>query len=122
MDKGLNAEHVLKINSMHICYYIIQIVFTLVGSIGLFAFMFFNNANLEEVLSDGIVTYLIFKNSFSLVALLLYNAIVTIVSICILWLISKISKKGSVSIQFLKKVSKYQMIYYLILVLFTILC
>lgn len=103
---------------MHICYYIIQIVFTLVGSIGLFAFMFFNNANLEEVLSDGIVTYLIFKNSFSLVALLLYNAIVTIVSICILWLISKISKKGSVSIQFLKKVSKYQMIYYLILVLF----
>lgn len=84
---------------MHICYYIIQIVFTLVGSIGLFAFMFFNNANLEEVLSDGIVTYLIFKNSFSLVALLLYNAIVTIVSICILWLISKISKKGSVSIR-----------------------
>jgi phosphoglycerol transferase MdoB-like AlkP superfamily enzyme len=81
---------------MHICYYIIQIVFTLVGSIGLFAFMFFNNANLEEVLSDGIVPYLIFKNSFSLVALLLYNAIVTIVSICILWLISKISKKGSV--------------------------
>lgn len=49
---------------MHICYYIIQIVFTLVGSIGLFAFMFFNNANLEEVLSDGIVPYLIFKNSF----------------------------------------------------------
>ena len=84
---------------MHICYYIIQIVFTLVGSIGLFAFMFFNNANLEEVLSDGIVPYLIFKNSFSLVALLLYNAIVTIVSICILWLISKISKKGSVSIR-----------------------
>lgn len=103
---------------MHICYYIIQIVFTLVGSIGLFAFMFFNNANLEEVLSDGIVTYLIFKNSFSLVALLLYNAIVTIVSICILWLISKISKKGSVSIPWLKKVFKYQMIYYLILVLF----
>ena len=53
---------------MHICYYIIQIVFTLVGSIGLFAFMFFNNANLEEVLSDGIVPYLIFKNSFSLVS------------------------------------------------------
>lgn len=100
---------------MHICYYIIQIVFTLVGSIGLFAFMFFNNANLEEVLSDGIVTYLIFKNSFSLVALLLYNAIVTIVSICILWLISK---KGSVSIRIIKKVFKYQMIYYLILVLF----
>ena len=103
---------------MHICYYIIQIVFTLVGSLGLFAFMFFNNANLEEVLSDGIVPYLIFKNSFSLVALLLYNAIVTIVSICILWLISKISKKGSVSIRIIKKVSKYQMIYYLILVLF----
>ena len=48
MDKGLNAEHVLKINSMHICYYIIQIVFTLVGSIGLFAFMFFNNAKLLQ--------------------------------------------------------------------------
>ena len=91
---------------MHICYYIIQIVFTLVGSIGLFAFMFFNNANLEEVLSDGIVTYLIFKNSFSLVALLLYNAIVTIVSICILWLISKISKKGSVSIRIMNFASQ----------------
>ncbi len=103
---------------MKIWYYIIQIIFTLIGSAGLFAFMFFNNVNLKEVLSDGIATYIILKDSISLGILLFYIVAVTILLISLLWFISKIFKSKRIPYFVIKRVFYYQLIYYLVLVIF----
>ena len=100
---------------MNICYCIIQTLFTLIGSIALFFAMFFNNVNLKEVLSDGIVEYMLFKNVISILGVLLYIVIVTILSIALLGLISKIFNSEKISPLIIKKVFYYQLIYYSLL-------
>ncbi len=75
---------------MKFFYCIIQIIFTLIGSIGLFAVMFFNNIDLKEILSNGFATYILLKNLIAIGLLSLYTVVVTVLSITLLWLISKI--------------------------------
>lgn len=105
----------VKLKHMNICYCIIQTLFTLIGSIALFFAMFFNNVNLKEVLSDGIVEYMLFKNVISILGVLLYIVIVTILSIALLGLISKIFNSEKISPLIIKKVFYYQLIYYSLL-------
>ena len=107
---------------MNICYCAIQTLFTLIGSIALFFAMFFNNVNLKEVLSDGIVEYLLFKNVISILGLLLYIVIVTILSIALLGLISKIFNSEKISPLIIKKVFYCQLIYYSLLHIFVNIC
>ncbi len=107
---------------MNICYCVIQTLFTLIGSFALFFVMFFNNVDLKEVLSDGIVEYMLFKNIISILGVLLYIVIVTILSIALLGLISKIFNSKKISPLIIKNVFYCQLIYYLLLLTFVNIC
>ena len=107
---------------MNICYCVIQTLFTLIGSIALFLVMFFNNVDLKEALSDGIVEYMLFKNIISILGVLLYIVIVTILSIALLGLISKIFNSKKISPLIIKNVFYCQLIYYLLLLTFVNIC
>ncbi len=103
---------------MNKCYCIIQIIFTIVGTIWLFAFMFFNNVNPKDLLSDGFATYILFKNIISIGLLSLYIVAATLLSIGILYVFSKIFDYKSISHSIIQRFFYFQSIYYIALIIF----
>lgn len=101
---------------MKACYFIIQIMLTLIGSLGVCFLMFINNINLKELLhEEGLVSYILLKNTISMILLLLYTIIVNMFIVIISWVVAKIFGYQRISYTTIKKVLYWQFLYYAIL-------
>ena len=96
---------------------------TLIGSLGVFFLMFVNNINLKELLhKEGLVSYILLKNTISIILLLLYTIIVTIFTVIISRIAAKILDYQRISYITIKKVLYWQFVYYVILFVVINIC